>query len=74
MSAKKFKEFENLSERLYVDNVPVDNTILSLINQLKREGKKDSVIKTYLYSIGVDYERIHQAFIELECIDELKNR
>jgi SOS response regulatory protein OraA/RecX len=63
--AKKFNDF-CLHEKLYIDNIAADNTILSLINQLRRENKSDLVIKTYLTSLGVNSDIITNAFFDLD--------
>lgn len=61
---KKFINFceEHINESLCVNGIPVDNTILSLMQKLIHEGKSEYVIKVYFYSLGVDTERINYAY------------
>lgn len=61
---KKFIDFcaENINESLCVNGIPVDNTILSLMQKLIQEGKSEYVIKVYFYSLGVSTEKINYAY------------
>lgn len=68
MKAKKFEDY-CITEKLYIDNVAADNSILSLIKQLQRENKSEYVIKTYLTSIGVSFDVIVNAFSQLQTMN-----
>lgn len=68
--AKHFKDF-CINEKIFIDNIAADNTILSMIKQLQRENKSDQVIKLYLTSLGVSFEDIVKAFAQLNAINQI---